>query len=355
MKKKSLAILVTNDIIQDERMRRIASAYADTHFDVTIIGRRKSDSLALSFQGYAQERLPVWFSAGFFFYLEIAVRHFFYLLRYRPDVVYAVDADTLLAGAIYRRLFSSYLIYDAHEWFTEVPELLHSPLKRSIWSRVESFGIRLSDHRITVNESLASIFEKIHHKPFLSVRNTPYLLPSLPSTRIEGVVVYLGVLNQGRMLEKLIDYFKTQEKFTFWIIGEGDLSQELRERAGATPTISFLGWKTQDEIKDILSKAWVGVNLLEAKSKSYHYSLANKCFDYIHAGLPAIHMDFPEYRRIHQEEPMGALIDEVDNDSLDKVLSLLSDPRYYARVKQGLETLRQKYNWENEKNKLPLL
>lgn len=355
MKKQSLAILVTNNIVQDERMRRIARAYTEKQFDVAIIGRRKSDSLPLLEEGYSQVRLSVWFTKGILFYLEIAIRHFLYLLRQRPDIVYAVDADTLLAGAIYRRWFSCALIYDAHEWFTEVPELLDAPLKRSIWSRIEKFGVRQSDYQITVNDSLAIKFDKVHHKPFLTVRNTPYLSSSVLSDRVEGVVVYLGVLNQGRMLEKLIDYFKNQKKFTFWIIGEGDLSQALRKRAGDSSSISFLGWKTHDEIKAILSRAWVGVNLLEAQSKSYHYSLANKCFDYIHAGLPAIHMDFPEYRRIHEESPIGTLIHEVDTVALDEALLLLSDHRYYARVEQSLEALRKKYNWENEKSNLPLL
>ena len=64
--------------------------------------------------------------------------------------------------------------------------------------------------------------------------------------------------------------------------------------------VIFKGYVKPKELPKITAKASIGLNLLENKSLNYYYSLANKAFDYIQAEIPAIHMDFPEYRQLNQ-------------------------------------------------------
>jgi hypothetical protein len=54
--------------------------------------------------------------------------------------------------------------------------------------------------------------------------------------------------------------------------------------------------------------------------RSYELSLANKFFDYIHAGLPVIFTEFVEYKTINTEFNIGVMIEKTDVQQLVRVI-----------------------------------
>jgi glycosyltransferase involved in cell wall biosynthesis len=96
-----------------------------------------------------------------------------------------------------------------------------------------------------------------------------------------------------------------------------------------------------------------GLNLLEARSLSYYYSLSNKFFDYIHAGVPSLSMNFPEYRTIIAEHPVGICLEELSSQSVsDMIRSLASDREHMQSMIDACAQARHKFSWENESAKL---
>ncbi|HAA00815.1 MAG TPA: glycosyltransferase, partial [Flavobacteriales bacterium] len=65
------------------------------------------------------------------------------------------------------------LVYDTHEYFTEVPELVNRPRVRRIWERIEERIFPKLEHIITVNESIADMYHKKYGKTIHVVRNIP--------------------------------------------------------------------------------------------------------------------------------------------------------------------------------------
>ena len=76
------------------------------------------------------------FNKGFLFYAEYNFRLFFLLLFSKKDILLSNDADTLLANFLASKLQNKKLVFDSHELFSEVPELVEKPF-------VKSFGIVL--------------------------------------------------------------------------------------------------------------------------------------------------------------------------------------------------------------------
>ena len=165
-------------------------------------------------------------------------------------------------------------------------------------------------------------------------------------------MVYLGALNEGRGLEAVVQALVSLPEWELYLIGEGDLSALLRnlvDQSGLTDRVHFLGYMDFEEWKDLLPTYTLGLNLLESRSKSYYYSLANKFFDYIHAGLPCMQINFPEYAAMQQEFETSILIDALSASAvINAVKDLEQNPELYARLVKNCRAASRQWNWEME-------
>jgi glycosyltransferase involved in cell wall biosynthesis len=249
-------------------------------------------------------------------------------------------------------------VYDAHELFTEVPEVVARPIVQDLWRQVERFIVPRATVAYTVGPALAEWFERRYGRPFSVVRNVSHLattdLPPTPTAApVNGYILYQGVLNEGRGLEALLDAMP-QVSARLVICGEGDLSAELRDRAKrlgllASGQVEFRGYVLPAELRAITQQASLGVMLLENRGLSYYYSLANKFFDYLHAGIPQLVVDFPEYRRLNDLYEVAEVV-ELTPDSLAAAInSLLRDnPARYQQLAHNCRRARLELNWQRE-------
>ncbi|MBK9255338.1 MAG: glycosyltransferase [Saprospiraceae bacterium] len=359
-KVKKLVFTVTNDLVQDQRMHRICTTLINEDYDVLLVGRKKSGSGEVLTLPFRQRRLFCFFQKGFLFYAEYNIRLFFFLMGLKFDLVCSIDTDTLAPCRMVSWLNGKKMTYDAHEYFTEVPELEGRMFVKLFWKWVEFLFLRGCNACYTVNKSLASIFTEKYGIPFTAIYNVPEMVSEYNSnenlTSDHKILFYQGVLNKGRGLEDIILAMEFLPDFKLQIAGEGDLSEALRNLAmhsGASERIKFLGWLTPTELKTKTTEVWLGLNLLDKKSLSYYYSLANKFFDYMHAGVPSLNMNFPEYVQIIEEYPIGICVEDHKPETLVKVIKELgNNMALYDSLKVNCRVASKKYNWENEAVKL---
>lgn len=350
---KHIILTVSNDLVYDRRMQRIADALQSGGYQVTLLGRSYDDSPALITQDFNQVRLPHFFRRGKLFYLELQVRLFFKLLFSRVDILCAIDLDTIMPTVLVGWIRGKKRVFDAHEYFTEVPELIDRPGSRKVWDAVGKWAVPKMDLCYTVGPALAAIFEKYYGKPFGVIRNLPLktgLSDALPNLD-NKVIWYQGALNRGRGLEEAIDGMFAFPGWSLWIAGEGDLSVSLREQArksGLDERVRFLGWVNPEDLPGYAASVSIGLNLLDGRSKSYYYSLANKTLDYIQGGMPSIYMDFPEYQALASDGQIGVGVPILEVESLVNALRKLMDPGVYQQCQDHLLRLRESLTWEEE-------
>ncbi len=349
-----LVFTVTNDLSFDQRMQRICRTLAENGYVVTLIGRTLPNMLPLDTSPpYHQKRLRCRFRKGFLFYAEYNLRLSWYLLFATYDVVCSVDLDTLPAGCFATLLRRKRRVFDAHEYFTEVPEVTHRTVVKSIWQTVARICLPWYRHAYTVGQGLADIFEKEYGLPFAVIRNVP-VTRNAPIEQKEQpfILLYQGALNEGRGIETALEALQYLPEVHLWLAGEGDLSEALRRRSqelGLDDKVRFLGYIKPAELPYYTSQAWLGINLLENKGLSYYYSLANKYFDYIQAGVPMLTMNFPEYRALNAQWETGILLDELEPVTVANAVSrLLNDKDLYQKFQQNCLAARKVWNWEAE-------
>ncbi len=349
-------MLVSNDLSYDQRMQRIAGSLVRHGYEVELIGRVRKSSIPLATKAYGQKRLRVFFKKGPLFYVALNFRFFIYLLFHRSDLLWAADADTLPAARLASILTGTPFLYDAHEFFTEVPELQGRRTVQKIWRWIEDRCVPEAEACVTVSHGVAEMYKERYNRPFEVLRNLPRSSnPAVGSPKAERLIIYQGALNEGRGLEMLIRAMQNVNA-KLLLAGEGDLSDELRKEVrkwSLEDKVKFAGYVEPSELNRLTSQAIVGVNLLENKGSSYYHSLANKFFSYVHAGIPQLCIDFPEYRKLNTEHEVALLIPDCDPGKIAaKLNSLLHDSSLYHRLQANCAMAKKEWNWEREEKKL---
>jgi hypothetical protein len=134
-----LVLAVTTDLSYDQRMQRICTSLAQAGYEVLLVGWQRPASVPLGPQLYQQHRLRGWFQHGKLFYLEYNLRLAAFLLCQRAAAWACADLDAALPTWLRARLGGQPFVYDAHELFTEVPEVVARPRVQRLWQWVEDF------------------------------------------------------------------------------------------------------------------------------------------------------------------------------------------------------------------------
>jgi glycosyltransferase involved in cell wall biosynthesis len=353
--KRRIFCTVTNDLNYDQRMIRICTSLAGAGYDVTLVGRERRGtrgSLPLVERPFRQHRLKMWSGRGKLFYLEYNIRLFFYLLTQKMDGICAIDLDSILPCYFISRLRGIPRVYDAHELFCEMKEVVTRPLIYKAWKAVERFAVPAFRHGYTVNTQIAAEFRRLYGVEYAVIRNLPVLGGELATPGDGGrFILYQGAVNEGRCFETLIPAME-QVDAKLVICGEGNYlerARELVQRYGLAEKIVFKGVVLPGELKAITRSAWCGVTLFDRRGISNYYSLANRFFDYMEAGIPQLAMNYPAYREINNCYPIAVLIDEPGiREIADGLSELLNNAELYHRLSEGCKEARLRYNWQEE-------
>jgi len=337
-------------------MIRICETLFDEGYKVTLIGAEFSHSPKLNHQKFNQQRIKCIFKKGFGFYAEYNVKLFFTLLFKKTDLFCAIDLDTIMPVYFAGKLKSKQLVYDAHEYFSQQKEIITRPMVYKVWRCIENLFIPKFKNGYTVSYSISKAFNdlfKIKYEVIAnatSIKNINKIL-----SKKDKLIVYQGAVNEARGLEFLIPAMKNIDA-QLHIYGDGNFMAQLKtiiDKHCLQEKVNIKGKVSPDELNRITSEYYIGLNLVENIGLNQYYSLANKFFDYMHAGIPQVTMNFPEYKRINDQFEVAILIDDLKPGSISKAINelLMNDEKYAKLVQRCLEA-KKVHNWENESKKL---
>jgi len=353
-------IAITNNIHFDQRIQRISDSLQMAGHQVIVIYR---DFLKNNFikkpdhqtqYNFKTKNLNCVFKKSALFYTEYNIKLFLFLMLNKFDTICSVDLDTLPACTLAGKIKKKNIAFDAHEYFTEVPELENRKMIKRIWNAIGNIFVPMTNIRYTVNQSLAEIFTKKYNKNFEIIRNLPYSMQLKNEIPVDKYLIYQGAVNKGRGLDELI-YAMHQIEIPLVIAGNGDIFHEIKSlvrKEKLENKISLTGYIYPDDLKALTIKAFIGYNLLNKNSKSYQYSLSNKFFDYIQAGIPSLSNPFPEYSRIIEQFQVGVLLETQRDKIAETINNLIQDEKKYSTLVQNCKIAKKIFCWEKEKQKL---
>lgn len=352
---KSIVFTVTTDLNHDQRMQRIASTLANAGFAVTLVGRELPTSLPLRETNFRQRRLQCFFHKGPLFYLEYNLRLVLWFFTHRFDIYGTVDADTALAGAFTTAWRGKPMVFDAHELFPEMPEVTNRKWVKRVWAWLEDHAFTRATVSYTVSASLVGYFQHKFRKPVGLVRNMPFRKTLSPKEETgQPYFIYQGALNVGRGLENMIAAMPNVPA-QLVLCGDGPLRVSLEEQVRELQLeakVKFKGNVVPEDLALLTRDAFAGLMLLDNQGLSYYYSLANKFFDYVQAGIPQVCVPFPEYQTLNKEYEVALLAENNLAYVREAMLTLLQDKKVYKSLQENCLKAREVWNWEQEEQKL---
>lgn len=388
-----ICMLVCNNVTQDPRVRKEAESLAASGYSVMVLGfkfnsdEHNEEVFPPGFKVVRINALKVKKLKNFLTDLSsirnVSIRNTVVVLielllkayqiakltlkavKFRAKVYHAHDLDALPAACLASLCFSGRLVYDSHELYTEQWDRFPRILKLML-QYVERFLIKKANGVITVNNSIAGELSKRYSIPApLTLRNLMKKETSEVAVTSEDVafsgeikILYHGGYLKGRGLEEVVKsvvYWEPNLKL--YLRGFGPIEADLRKQvagAGLADRIIFLEPVPMVMLITESTFADVGIMPYKPTCLNNYYSLPNKLFEYMMAGLAVVASDLPEIRCLNEEVGFGLLFDPVSPESIAGAVNGL------ARDKVLLNKCREKArswsitagNWETESRKL---
>ena len=276
------------------------------------------------------------------------------------NIIHANDVETLPVAVIIKLLSlgKTKILYDAHELETHMDGLFG--LLKFLFRIGERCCIPFADSTITVSDSIANWYQK-HYKiarPGI-VRNIPEINKMLLDKNksdlkrkfdlkeADMLFIYQGGLAPGRGIERLLKIFSKVNKDRHIVfMGNGPLSTEVKQYAEINHNIHYLPAVPQEDVLAHTTTADIGIYLMENTCLNHYYSLPNKLFEYMLAGLPVIINDLPDQRSIIEQFNCGWIAAENDEKTIDFINNI--EPEEISKKKEGSRCAQSTLSWENE-------
>lgn len=360
---KKVIVSVINDLVTDQRVAKVCQSLTNMGFEILLVGRKLKKSLPLDNRPYKTHRMRLLFTKGPLFYIEFNKRLFFLLLFRKADLLVSNDLDTLLPNFIVSKMRGIPLVYDSHEYFTEVPELVNRKRVQKIWKSIERRIFPKLKQVITVNDSIADLYEKEYSIRPKVVRNIPFLNKStvtksrqelgLPTDKFILILQGSGI-NIDRGTEEMVEAMQYIHKAVLLIVGGGDVIGIIKRKVDELSIHDKVIFKPKQLYQDLMqytANADIGLTLDKDTNLNYRFSLPNKLFDYIHAGIPVMASPLPELKKIIDQYNIGDFIPSHDPKQIaQKVNEIIENKEIMAIWKKNIKFAIQDLSWETEEH-----
>lgn len=364
-----VTMLVRNPFTHDSRVEKEARTLVGAGHEVTVVAdglpglpaSEERDGYRVIRVTRAPRQMPV-------------VRYFVHQRRLRqvlartsPEILHAHDTDALAPVAAAAAALRIPFIYDAHElWLGMARRERWLPYWWAFvawyWT-VERRFVRRAAAVITVSPPIARHLERAYRfHPVELVPNYPDFDPELDRRDLRSlpagdaipteapVVLYLGALAAHRGIEQLLQAMLELPSAHLALLGRGPLATALRALAvqlGIASRVHLLEPVPPGEVVAYASSATIGISTITGSSLSYRYSLPNKLFQYMAAGLPVVASDFEQVRDIVAGSGAGLVVDASDPRAIAAAIRFVLDHPDKAKAmgERGAIAIRDRYNW----------
>jgi glycosyltransferase involved in cell wall biosynthesis len=283
----------------------------------------------------------------------------------KSDIFIAEDVYTLPLMTIIAKLKKKKIYYDCRELYPFLAGLRNKRTIQMLIRIIERIFIKRVDVVIATGPMDVQFIQHYYKitNPILlrnlpklkTVDNTVNLKQKLNIPLDSKILLYQGVIFEGRGIQKTIEAMPNLKLVHFVLLGEGNKRKEyekLAKELNIDNRVHFLGTVSQAELINYTAAADFGLALIENISLSYYYALPNKMFEYIAAGVPVISSALPQMKEIVDTYNVGWIINIDQNCIEEKLSSIINTVYNRDEMRKSLHKAGLELNWDTEFEKV---
>lgn len=278
--------------------------------------------------------------------------------RKQYDIIHAANFDSILPSLMMKLLFRKKVTYDIYDFYVDsfpVPNKL-----KKLVLKLDCFAIKSADAIILPTEYRLDQIRCSTYKKIAFIHNTP------ANTTIDGkinkktdqlVISYVGVLQNDRFLDEMIEIVKSESKFTLNIAGFGVREKDILNNIKDAPNIHFLGKVDYSKSLKISNEADVLFCIYNPDIPNHKYSAPNKMYEAMMLGKPLLVAKNTGVDKIVDDEKIGFVVDYHNISDTKEALHALYENKQLREEmsNNALNVYENKYSWnEMEKRLLEL-
>lgn len=370
-----ICMIVHNDVIHDSRVLKEATSLANAGWRVVVVGVSLTDKdlpereefagftilhvrpplFRRTASGRTQQLLKV---------LLAWVKVNRVLRSVRTRVYHAHDFTGLFQLAT-AGIWRQPIVYDSHELFFDRPFAdLFGPMRRILWGMrpIEKWLARRAVGMLTVSNPIADrLAETLGVKRPVVLYNAVDIRTTQPSGVVyeaggRKIVVHSGNIVDTRHLPELVTAIASlPDDIALVLMGDGPLKKPLLSQAeslGIAHRVIVVSPVAPRMIAPTLAQADVAAVLTTSTIMNHNYSMGNKFFEAIAAGLPLVMGPNKEASQLVAQYDLGIICNPADPASIADAIQTLLQPDKQAFYRANAAKAREVLNWEQQERKL---
>lgn len=369
-----VTMIVRNSVWYDPRVRRAAETAQSAGIDVTVIGlnevrydKKRIDELPFKTiivdTDVSLQRSDISILKKIKRDYKSYSDQIAACIKTDPDVIHANDLDALPIAYIASKKTKASVVFDSHEIYCENNRISNSKIKYYLWRNIERYLIKRVHTVVSVSYAAAKKISDIYHiKEPTVVTNaaktiSPDKLMSKATDKFE--VLTHGKFYEGRGYEAFVytaSLLSEYKDIKLIIRGFGPLEDKLHKLANEINVGNNLVFDPPVLVTEMVpyaARSHVGVAITEPININFTYTVSNKLFEYISAGLPVIMSDVPEHTYLNEKYNFGIILEENTPEYLSQaIIKLYENKSLYNTLAQNAKQTAKVLNWESEFKKM---
>lgn len=283
--------------------------------------------------------------------------------RIKADIYHFHDPEFLIP-ALFLKISGKKVIYDVHE---DVPRSLKGRDWLPQWilkiiafffELLENFIAKRLTGIITATPHIRDRFLKMN-KNTIDINNYPireeFNCEKSPFEN-RNDICYTGAITEIRGIETLMDaLFLCHGDIKLHLAGSF-ANPEFKKKIlnhKAKDKLIYYGLVDRNELTKIYNQCFAGM-VTFLPYENHIYAQPNKIFEYMSAGLPVIGSDFKLWKDIIEKYQAGTCVDPENDENIAQTINkyYLNRPLASSHGRNGAKIVKEKFNWEKEKQKL---
>lgn len=266
------------------------------------------------------------------------------------DAIHACDFDTAYTSSKIARKYKKKFVYDIFDYYVDafnVPSRIKALIEKKDHAIINN-----ADAVIVCTEKRIEQIAGTNPRKLVIIHNTPpnydeKELGTLNMSKDKVKIVYVGILDEGRLIKETAEIVKSNFNYEYHIGGFGRLAPVLEEMSIKYDNIFYYGKISYHQTLQLESNCDIMTALYNPKNPNNYYAAPNKFYEALMLGKPLIMIKNTGMDKIIEENKLGVVINNYSKKDLSQGIdAIVNKKQDWKKVSANMKNIYKiKYNW----------